>query len=150
MNESKQNMKWGPRVETRLNQSDVNRLDEAAKAAGKNRSEMARQALLWFLDNQENLKHDERESEVAQAMRCATDQHVKAIRTGVERICKMMARQSTALGTLYEITWMSMPDEVGRKAFETAITAAKQKMRKHVEKDEAEIAAAMERIVSGQ
>ncbi len=150
MNESKQSLRLSPRVETRLNQSDSNRLDEAAKAAGQSRSDFARQALLWFLNNQENLKHDERETEVAQAIRYATDQHVKAIRTGVERICKMMARQSTALGTLYEITWMSMPDEVGRKAFETAITAAKQKMRKHVEKDEAEIAAAMEKIVSGQ
>jgi hypothetical protein len=150
MNVLKQKTKWGPRVETRLNQSDVIRLDEAAKAAGKNRSEMARQGLLWFLDSQENLKHDERETEVAQAIRYATDQLIKAIRIGVDRICKMLARQSTALGTLYEITWMSMPDEVGRKAFAVAITAAKEKMRRHVEKDEAEIAAAMEKIVSGQ
>ena len=150
MDESKQSLRLSPRVETRMNQSDSNRLDEAAKAAGKSRSDFARQAILWFLDHQDNIKHDERETEVAQAIRYATDQHVKAIRNGVDRVCKMLARQGTALGTLYEITWMSMPDEVGRKAFETATAAAKQKMRRHVEKDEEEVALAMDKIVSGQ
>jgi len=96
-----------PRVETRLNQSDVNRLDEAAKTTGKNRSKMARQALLWFLDNQDNMKNDERETEVAQAMRYATGQHVKAIKNSADRICKMLlAKQSTALGTLYSL-WLA-------------------------------------------
>jgi hypothetical protein len=148
MDEAKKRV-FNPRVETRLTRTDIKRLDDAAKAAGKSRSDYARQALLWFLDNQEKLEHDERETEVAQAMRYATDQHVKAINSGVERVCKMLARQGAAIGTLYELSWMALPDdENARAAFEAASNTAKQKMRKHVERDEAEISDKMKKVVT--
>lgn len=142
---------FNPRVETRLTRADIKRLDDAAKEAGKSRSDYARQALLWFLDNQEKLEHDARETEVAKAMRYATDQHVKAINSGVERVCKMLARQGAAIGTLYELSWMALPDdENARMAFEAAANTAKQKMRKHVEKDENELAASLKKVVTSQ
>ncbi|MBU6455626.1 MAG: hypothetical protein KGS72_27895, partial [Cyanobacteria bacterium REEB67] len=121
------------------------------KGAGKSRSDFVRQALLWYLDSQEKLEHDERETEVAKAMRYATDQHVKAINSGVERVCKMLARQGAAIGTLYELSWMALPDdENARAAFEAAANTAKQKMRKHVEKDESELAASFKKVVTKQ
>ncbi len=148
MDEAKKRV-FNPRVETRLTRADIKRLDDAAKAAGKSRSDYARQALLCFLDNQEKLEHDQRETEVAQAMRYATDQHVKAINSGVERVCKMLARQGAAIGTLYELSWMALPDdENARAAFEAASNTAKQKMRKHVERDEAEISDKMKKVVT--
>ncbi len=148
MNEVKKRV-FNPRVETRLTRADINRLDEAAKTAGKSRSDFTRQALLWYLDNQENLEHDQRETEIAKAMRYATDQHVKAINSGVERVCKMLARQGAAIGTLYELSWMALPDdENARAAFEAASNTAKQKMRKHVERDEAEISDKMKKVVT--
>lgn len=79
---------YNPKVETRLHRTDIKRLDEAAKTAGLTRAEYARQALRWYLDNQEKLTIDERETETAKAMRYATEQHVKAINSGVDRICK--------------------------------------------------------------
>jgi Arc/MetJ-type ribon-helix-helix transcriptional regulator len=125
---------YSPKVETRLTRADITRLDESAKTAKKNRSDFVRQALLWYLDNLEKLEHDQRETEVAKAMKYATDQHVKAINSGVERICKMLARQGAAIGTLYELSWMALPDDENAKmAFEAAGNTAKQKMRKHVE-----------------
>lgn len=43
--------------------------------------------------------------------------------------------------TLYELTWMSLPDnDASREAFEHAIAAAKRKMRKYIERDEQELA----------
>lgn len=142
---------FSPKVETRLTRADINRLDKAAKAQEKSRSDFVRQALLWYLDNQEKLEHDERETEVAKAMRYATDQHVKAINSGVERICKMLARQGTAIGTLYELSWMALPDDENAKmAFEAAANTAKQKMRRHVEKDESELAASFKKVVTGK
>lgn len=142
---------FSPKVETRLTRADINRLDKAAKAEEKSRSDFIRQALLWYLDNQEKLEHDERETEVAKAMRYATDQHVKAINNGVERICKMLARQGTAIGTLYELSWMALPDDENAKmAFEAAANTAKQKMRRHVEKDESELAASFKKVVTGK
>lgn len=140
---------YSPKVETRLTRADITRLDEAAKTAKKTRSDFVRQALLWYLDNQEKLEHDERETEVAKAMRYATDQHVKVINSGVERICKMLARQGAAIGTLYELSWMALPDdENARMAFEAASNTAKQKMRKHVDKDEAELSEKMKKVVT--
>jgi hypothetical protein len=147
MDEDKKRV-FTPKVETRLTRADIRRLDEAAKAAGQTRSDYARQALLWYLDNKEKLEHDGRESEVAQAIRYATAEHVKATKSGVDRICKMLARQGTAIGTIYELTWMALPDdENARAAFEAAANTAKQKMRRHVERDEEEIATAMKKIV---
>jgi hypothetical protein len=142
---------YSPKVETRLTRADITRLDEAAKKAQKTRSDFVRQALLWYLDNQEKLEHDGRETEVAKAMLHATDQHVKAINSGVDRICKMLARQGAAIGTLYELSWMALPDDENAKmAFEAAANTAKQKMRKHVERDEAELSEKMKKVVTSK
>lgn len=144
----KQPLRVGPRVETRLVSADIKRLDVAAKEAGQSRSEFARQAILWYLDNLENLENDKREAEVTQAIRYATDKHVKAINSGVDRMCKMLARQGRAIGTLYELAWMALPDDDNaRAAFDDAVKIAKQKMAKHVELDEKEQAEKMKRVI---
>lgn len=149
MQQPKNSLRVSPRVETRLNQADLKRLDDAAKVAKKTRADFARQAILWYLDNQEKLTHDDREAEVAQAIRYATDQHVKATNNGVDRICKMLARQGAAIGTLYELSWMALPDdENARAAFEAAANTAKQKMRKHVERDEADLATRTKKVIT--
>ncbi|MBS1992688.1 MAG: hypothetical protein JSS83_19350 [Cyanobacteria bacterium SZAS LIN-3] len=96
----------------------------------------------------DNAEYDKRESEVAQAIRYATEQIVMAIKNGVERVCKMLARQGATIGTLYELSWMTLPDdENARAVFQEAIEASKRKMRKYVQKDEAEIAEAMMKIL---
>lgn len=141
---------FNPTVDTRLTRNDILRLDEAAKAVGKSRSDFMRQILLWYLDNQETLKLDKRETEVAEAIRYATDQHVKAVKQGADRVCKMLARQGIALGTLYELTWLTMPDEESKQVFESAINAAKKKMQNRLEKDEAEIAEKLKKTVTGE
>jgi hypothetical protein len=147
----KQPLRVGPRVETRLVSTDIKRLDVAAKEAGQSRSEFARQAILWYLDNLENLENDKREAEVTQAIRYATDEHVRAINSGVDRMCKMLARQGRAVGTLYELAWMALPDdENARAAFDDAVKIAKQKMAKHVELDEQEQSEKMKRVVKGK
>lgn len=147
MEETKKRV-YNPKVETRLHRTDIKRMDEAAKLAGLTRAEYARQALRWYLDNQEKLKHDDRETEIALGMKYATDQHVKAINSGVDRICKMLARQGAAIGTLYELSWMALPDdENARKAFEAASNTAKQKIRKRIELDEADLAERLKNVV---
>lgn len=140
---------YNPKVETRLARKDITRMDEAARIAGMSRSEFARKALIWYLDNQEKLTIDDRENETAKAMRYATEQHVKAINSGVDRICKMLSRQGAAIGTLYELSWMALPDdENARKAFEAASNIAKQKIRKRIELDEAELVERIKKVVT--
>lgn len=131
-----------------LDASDRLKIAELARLEGKTKTEVARDALRWYLENYEQIKGQGRESEVAQAMRYATDQHVKAIKSGVDRVCKMLSRQGSAIGTLYELSWLALPDdENARAAFEAASNTAKQKMRKHLDKDENELAASFKKMV---
>jgi predicted DNA-binding protein len=132
-----------------MTDADCARLTELGKTLNRTQSEIARDAIRCYLEHHENTAHDTREAEVAKAIKYATDQIVRAVTNGVDRLCKMMARQGIAIGTLYEITWMSLPDETAKKAFEAAIAQAKAKMKKHVERDEQAIAAAMEKNLGG-
>jgi hypothetical protein len=133
-----------------LSHADLLRLSDQAAREGQTQSEVIREAVRWYLDNQENAAHDAREAEVAKAIKYATDQLVMAIKNGVDRICKMLARQGIAISTLYEITWMSLPDETAKKAFEQAMAQAKKRMAKHTEGDELALAEAMKKHVGAQ
>lgn len=132
-----------------LNEKDRGRLAELSRLQGRTKTEVAREAIRWYMDNYEQIKSQSRESETAQAIRYATDQLVKAINSGVDRICKMLSRQGAAIGTLYELSWMALPDdENARAAFEAASNTAKQKMRKHVERDEADLSERIKKVVT--
>lgn len=132
-----------------LNERDRARLIQLAREKGVTKTEFAREAIRWYIGNYEEIKGQTRDGEIAAAMRYATEQIVKAINGGVDRICKMLARQGRAIGTLYELSWMSLPDdEDARKAFEAAATKAKQKMARHVENDEKEFAERLKKVVN--
>lgn len=132
-----------------LNEKDRGRLAELSRLQGRTKTEVAREAIRWYMDNYENIKNQSRDSEVAQAIRYATDQIVKAINGGVERICRMLARQGAQIGTLYEFSYMVLPDDPNAVAvFEAASSKAKQNQRKHVERDEAELAEAMKKVLT--
>ncbi len=138
-----------PKVETRLSPTDMNRLNSFSVASKRSKADLAREAIRWYLDNNEKIGGKAREAEVSQAIRYATDGLIKAVNSGVDRICKMLARQGRAIGTLYELSWMSLPDdENARLAFEAAATRAKQRMARHVENDEREIAETMKKVVN--
>lgn len=134
-----------------LNEKDRLKLTELAGLQSRTKTEVAREAIRWYLDSYENIKNQSRDHEIAEAIKYATNQLVKAINNGVDRICKMLSRQGVAIGTLYELSWMALPDdENARKAFEAASNAAKQKMRKRLESDEAELAERNKQIVVNQ
>lgn len=129
--------KFKPTVETKLTQADSNRVGELAKAEGRTKSEIVREAVLWYLEHKEELKSRDKEALIAKEIRGMTD-----------RICGMLARQGTALGTLYELTWLSLPNEDARNQFTAAMNTAKQKMRNRLEKDERDMADQMKKVVT--
>lgn len=132
-----------------LAEKDRLKMAELARLQGRTKTEVAREAIRWYMDNYENIKNQSRDHEIAEAIKYATNQLVKAINNGVDRICKMLSRQGVAIGTLYELSWMALPDdERARRAFEAASNAAKQKMRRRVEMDEAELAERNKKIVT--
>ena len=134
MEETKRGFK--PTLETKLTREDFNRVDAMAKAEGRTKSEIMREALLWYLDHKAELANKPRETETVQAIKEMTN-----------RVCAMLARQGGQVGTLYELTYMSLPNEEAKKQFQAANSTAKQKMRTRLEKDEKDLAEKLGGIV---
>lgn len=129
---------YNPRVETRLAKADFKRLDELANLEGVSKSQVVRDAVLHYLDLQDAERAKPREVEIARAINEMTN-----------RVCGMLARQGAVVGTLYELTWMNLPDnEEARKTFHSAATNAKQKMRKRLTDDEKKMAEKMKGVVA--
>jgi predicted DNA-binding protein len=125
-----------PTLETKVTREDFQRVDLLAKAEGKTKSELVREALLWYLEHKEEIANKPRETET-----------VLAIKEMTNRVCGMLARQGAAIGTLYELTWMGLPDEPAKRQFESAVSTAKQKMRNRLDKDERALAEKLGEIV---
>jgi len=125
-----------PTLETKLAREDFQRVDLLAKAEGKSKSEVVREAVLWYLEHKDELANKPRESET-----------VLAIKEMTNRVCGMLARQGGIVGTLYELTWMGLPDEAAKRQFEAANSTAKQKMRNRLDKDEKLLAEKLGEIV---
>lgn len=126
-----------PRVETKLRREDFKRVDDLAKQENKTKSEVVREAVLWYLEHREALANEPRETAYAQAVNAMTN-----------RVCAMLARQGRLMGTLFELTYANMNQtKEGKAAFDAAANTARQKMAKAVDKDERDLAEAMKRVV---
>jgi metal-responsive CopG/Arc/MetJ family transcriptional regulator len=139
MAESKK-YEFKPRVETKLARSDFKRVDDLAKEDGVTKSEIVRDAVLWYLEHREELKNEPRDRMITGSIDAMTN-----------RVCAMLARQGRLVATLFELTYTSMSQtKEGKEAFDAALLAAKQKMAKSVEKDERDLVEAMKRVVKAQ
>lgn len=134
-----QKRKFDPKIETRVRREEFRKVEELAKEEGKSKSEVLREALLWYLDNREQLKNQDRETLT-----------VKAINAMSNRLAAMIARLSRIDGTLFELTYASMnTTDEGKAAFEAALAKAKQKMANSLDQDERELAEKTKRIIKG-
>ena len=126
-----------PKVETKLSREDFMRVDELATADGVTKSEIVREAVLWYLANRDEIKNNPRESMIAGSIEAMTN-----------RVCAMLARQGRLVATIFELTYSSMSQtQEGKDAFEAALTSAKQKMAHSVERDERDLIEALKRTV---
>ncbi len=139
MAESKK-YEFKPRVETKLSRADFKRVDDLAKEDGVTKSEIVREAVLWYLAHRDEIKNEPRDTMIATSIEAMTN-----------RVCAMLARQGRLVATLFELTYTSMSQtKEGKEAFDTALTSAKQKMAKAVEKDERDLVEAMKKVVKAQ
>jgi len=138
MAESKKRV-FKPKLETKVRREDFQRVEEIARSDNKTKSEVVRDAVLWYLDHREELKNEPKETAYAQAVNAMTN-----------RVCAMLARQGRLMGTLFELTYANMGQtKEGAAAFEAAANTAKQKMAKAVDKDERDLVDAMKRVAKG-
>lgn len=131
-----------------LNEKDRGRLAELSRLQGRTKTEVAREAIRWYMDNYEQIKSQSRESETAQAIRYATDQIVKAILSATDRICGMLARQGAEVGTLYELTWRACGTPEAKEQFTAAVNTAKQRQRNRLDTDEKAVAERTKKVVT--
>lgn len=131
-------LQYKPRVETKLSREDFNRVDDLAKEDGVTKAEVVREAVLWYLAHRDELRNEPRDSMITGSIEAMTN-----------RVCAMLARQGRLIGTLFELTYANMAaTKEGKASFEAALTSAKQKMAKAVDKDERELVDAMRKTVA--
>jgi hypothetical protein len=131
---------YKPRVETKLNRQDFKRVDDLAKEDGVTKAEVVREAVLWYLAHRDEIRNEPRDSMITTSIEAMTN-----------RVCAMLARQGRLIGTLFELTYVNMANtKEGKEAFDSALTEAKRKMAKSVEKDEKDLVAAMKRTVQAE
>lgn len=125
-----------------LSSDDHRRLAEMAKELSgeheRTKTDVAREAIRWYLDHYEKVKDDQRQSELTQALNAMTN-----------RICGMLARQGAEVGTLYELAWQNHVENRIEARFTAAANAVKTNMRKRLTEDERRIAESMKKVVEG-
>jgi len=115
-----------------LSIKDRARLADVAVQTKRTKTSVAREAIRWYLEHYERLKTEERDSKLTQALKEMTN-----------RLCGMLARQGTEIGTLYELKWQSMPDE----EFLAALNKTKERLRQRLTKDEQALAAKHKKVL---
>lgn len=136
MIESKKRV-FKPKLETKLRREDFRRVDDLAKLEKKTKSEVVREAVLWYLEHHDQLKNEPRDTVIAESIDGMTN-----------RICAMLARQGRQIAAVFELTYTNMSrTPEGKATFEAAITTANQKMAKAVQRDERDLVEAMKKAV---
>lgn len=124
------------KIETYLSAIDHDRFMSVCKRKNLTRSEIAREAIRWYLDHQDGLKATKSESELSQSVKSMTD-----------RICGMLARQGTQTGILFELAWQNHVENNMQDRFVAATNLVKSNLRKRLEQDEKDIATRMKGVV---
>ncbi len=124
------------RVETFLSANDFERFLNLVKERHTTRAALAREAILWYLNNHQTTQQTHEEAELSQTLRNMTN-----------RICGMLARQGVQVGTLFELAWQNHTDNNMQERFISATNTVKQNMRKRLSEDERIVAEKMRGVV---
>lgn len=121
-----------PTVQARLAPADFARLSDMAKSMDITKGELARDAVLFYLKHLELEKANKQDREL-----------IEAIEKMTNRICGMLARQGTEIGTLYTLTYRGCPEA----EFTSALNETKQRQRKRLDEDERALSAQKKKVL---
>jgi len=121
-----------PTVQARLASADFARFSAMAKAKDITKGELARDAVLFYLKHLELEQANKQDREL-----------IEAIDKMTNRICGMLARQGTEIGTLYTLTYRGCPES----EFTSALNETKQRQRKRLDSDEKAISAGIKKVL---
>lgn len=124
-----------PKLETKVRREEFQKVSALAALEGKTKSEVVRDAVLFYLAAKEDEAYQAKESALAQEIEAMAN-----------RICAMLARQGRQIGAVFELTYTNMSRTLdGKATFEAAVTTANQKMARAVQKDERDLVEAMKK-----
>ncbi len=113
--------KQTPKIETRLDIESFVRFDELSRTRGKTRTAIAREALLLYLDHEDKLRVESRETLLEKRMRKME-----------ERMAALQARTAIDVGMIYMIMYRNMDhkerDNVVLWAYNNSIARLKKKL----------------------
>ncbi len=117
---------FNPKVETKLTRQDFKRVDDLATVEGKTKSEVVREAVLFYLAHKDEKRNEPRDKVIAEA-----------IDGMANRLCAMLARQGRQVGTIHELLYLEMSaTKEGKASFDAAAATANQKHARSVTREE--------------
>ncbi len=96
----KKRRKQTPPIEVRLVPDDLARFDQICRVSNRKRPQVAREAILWYMEQQDKIIQDSRESKVE-----------ARIRKMENRMAALISRGNIDTGVLLEIIYSNMPVE---------------------------------------
>ena len=109
-------MKRDPEVRTRLRFADMERFNGVCKKEGQTNAELARAAILYYLDHYEAEQLDQRETKLEKRMRAMEDRLAGLHMKTSSELAIMQMRTSIDVGLIYEAVYFNFGKEA-EKAF---------------------------------
>ncbi len=115
-----------PQLATRLSSPDLDRFNALAETKGWTKAELAREAIRWYLDNQDNLKNSTRDNLYA-----------KEIHKMADRLVAFLVPMRREISALVHLSYYNIED---KRQLKSALKFAFDQMRKQLPAEERAIA----------
>jgi len=115
-----------PQLATRLSSPDLHRFDKLAEKKGWTKAELAREAIRWYLDHQDDVQSSQRDSVYAKEIRKMTD-----------RLVAFLVPMRREISALVHLSYYNIED---KRQLKSALKFAFDQMRKQLPAEERAIA----------
>jgi predicted DNA-binding protein len=115
-----------------LLEADKLKLAKLASEQGKTKSEVARDAILWYLDNHESAETQVRDDRLARVIFKATDRIVAVMMNCTNRICSLQVRSiidtNITMMMFYRVLPPDQADSIMAKMYRMAVSRVTRKI----------------------
>ena len=113
-------------------QADRDALRKVATARGVSKSEIAREAIRWYLQNHESLAHEERDDKLGRIIHKAADRIIAVMMNCTNRICALQVRSiidtNITMMMFYRMLPPDQADPIMAKMYRMAVTRVTRKI----------------------
>lgn len=120
-----------------LAEPERKKLDTVSRTTGQSKSEIAREAIRFYLDNYERLQSAEKETPIERRLKKMED-----------RLAALMARTAIDVGTVYTLLWHRSDGEDRKDLFAACYTQAVDRLKKKLTGVDAEVKDIMKNEIS--